>query len=532
MVENIDKYDEEMFLEYVEGELPIDRRIAFEKLMLEDPRLRNLVAQMVLDRHRLRTMPDEQPPEGLMDVVNERLERAMLLGGAPESYPIHARVAARSRFRWGRLVALSGVAAMFLAVAGVFVITLVQLANDAPIQTSGLGTIVPPGLAPVKPGPGASLLPDAGGQTGDVHGDDKTSSPEAIAGGANTAATVTEPAGVEHTAQQTTKQTTQGETRDTTAMANAAAGQTDTQGGHVVVDGGETKVASTDGQRIVVQAEALPRLPAADVVFVLEARDVEATQRRLTAWAAAYDVNVLDVRQLYRANDDEKKTSFGEPASTPAVMPSSDDASSGSTQASEETGTLDKAAAVKVEAEAQASVAGAASDGDAQGANQAIALDTPAADVASSLAESVATVAERGLVSAEMEDVSRHVEAKREEVSVGVPLRPGAVAITLRMKDMTSTHHLQTFLHALPGVTVRGVESDRHLSENPDWMKREKLRAAVGEEVYRAWMGKMLQPSWLRLPLPGDSVPLPFNNEWDGSGLQPVNVVRVELLLP
>ena len=70
-----DPYDETLFLEYTEGELSHEKRAAFENQMLQDPRLRNLVAQLVLDRHRLRSLPDEAPPDHLMDTVRERVHR-------------------------------------------------------------------------------------------------------------------------------------------------------------------------------------------------------------------------------------------------------------------------------------------------------------------------------------------------------------------------------------------------------------------------------------------------------------------------
>ena len=47
-------YDERLFLGFIEGDLSPEDTVVFEKQMLENPRLRNLVAQLVLDRHRVR----------------------------------------------------------------------------------------------------------------------------------------------------------------------------------------------------------------------------------------------------------------------------------------------------------------------------------------------------------------------------------------------------------------------------------------------------------------------------------------------
>jgi hypothetical protein len=118
----VDRYDEELFLGYVEGTLSHDQAMAFEKQMLEDARLRNLVAHMVLDRHRLRGMPDESPPAELMQRVNERLERQMLLG-APTGEPAPAAPASPAATAL-RFLVYAALAAMILVCAALFIHTL------------------------------------------------------------------------------------------------------------------------------------------------------------------------------------------------------------------------------------------------------------------------------------------------------------------------------------------------------------------------------------------------------------------------
>jgi hypothetical protein len=110
-----DRYDEELFLGYLEGDLSLEKTLEFEKLLVEDARLRNLVAQLVIDRHRVRNLPKESAPPDLMDRVNANLERSMLLG-APGS-----EVAPASPFRFvkaGRYAALAALVALVAVISG------------------------------------------------------------------------------------------------------------------------------------------------------------------------------------------------------------------------------------------------------------------------------------------------------------------------------------------------------------------------------------------------------------------------------
>jgi hypothetical protein len=83
-----ERYDENLFLGYVEGDLPPQDAARFEALMAQDARLRSLVAQIRADRQALRSLPLEQAPAELLDRVTAKIERHLLLGDpAPEAAP-------------------------------------------------------------------------------------------------------------------------------------------------------------------------------------------------------------------------------------------------------------------------------------------------------------------------------------------------------------------------------------------------------------------------------------------------------------
>lgn len=118
-----DRYNEELFLGYLEGDLTPEQIAEFEKLLAEDARLRNLVAQLVLDRHRLRKLPDEEAPVEVMDAVDRSMERRMLLGATPQAETAQTGV---HRMRTGRWLVYSGIAAMIVLVAGLIARTLLD----------------------------------------------------------------------------------------------------------------------------------------------------------------------------------------------------------------------------------------------------------------------------------------------------------------------------------------------------------------------------------------------------------------------
>src|SRR5438046_3012270 len=117
-----ERYSEELFLGYVEGDLPPQQRALFERVLAEDPQLRTLVAQVKLDREELRAMPDAPPPAALLEMVHQRLERDMLL--QPRAVELSGSQRRRQHARTMRLVAYSGVAALVLLSAGLMLYTL------------------------------------------------------------------------------------------------------------------------------------------------------------------------------------------------------------------------------------------------------------------------------------------------------------------------------------------------------------------------------------------------------------------------
>ena len=172
-----DRYNEELFLGYLEGDLTPEQIAEFEKLLAEDARLRNLVAQLVLDRHRLRKLPDEEAPVEVMDAVDRAMERRMLLGATPQAETTHTGV---RRMRTGRLLVYSGIAAMFVLVAGLIARTLldqpiIDMAGDTQKQN---GQIAMRSDAPEEPATSPSenaaretLAMSSKGRIGDDAGD-------------------------------------------------------------------------------------------------------------------------------------------------------------------------------------------------------------------------------------------------------------------------------------------------------------------------------------------------------------------------
>lgn len=118
-----DRYDEQLFLAYVEGELEPEQRDRFEALMAEDPKLRSLVRAVSDDRLRLRQLADENPPTDSMESIDQQLERNMLLDAPlPELRP---NTPPRG-LRLGRVLTMAGLAAMVLICTAVVIQTLID----------------------------------------------------------------------------------------------------------------------------------------------------------------------------------------------------------------------------------------------------------------------------------------------------------------------------------------------------------------------------------------------------------------------
>lgn len=127
----LDRYDQNLLLDYLEGELDADRQAQLDALLAEDKQLAALLAGMAGDRDVLRSLPQAQAPADLMQDLTQSLERRMLLDEqAVETGPIPI---ARGRDlpgeptggpRWGRILGLSGLAASVALAATTVVIMM------------------------------------------------------------------------------------------------------------------------------------------------------------------------------------------------------------------------------------------------------------------------------------------------------------------------------------------------------------------------------------------------------------------------
>ncbi len=116
-----DRYNQDLILGYIEGELDDAEREAFEVTLAEDHELRSLVTQMKLDRERLRSLGRSVAPIGLIDQVIQTQERAELLGDPEAPEPLTMPV---NPHRFRRVLMYSGIAAVLLLSAAVVVPTL------------------------------------------------------------------------------------------------------------------------------------------------------------------------------------------------------------------------------------------------------------------------------------------------------------------------------------------------------------------------------------------------------------------------
>jgi len=137
----LDRYDQDLLLDYLEGELEGDRLAQFENDLTQDPQLALLLGEMANDRAALRALPREQAPADLIHDLTQSLERRMLLDdAATDAGPIpitRGRDLASSpntgAIHWGRVAGLSGLAASVAIAAGVVVL---MQENDQLINTA------------------------------------------------------------------------------------------------------------------------------------------------------------------------------------------------------------------------------------------------------------------------------------------------------------------------------------------------------------------------------------------------------------
>lgn len=146
----LDRYDQDLLLDYLEDELDADRRAQLEGMLAEDPQLAALLNEMAKDRAALRSVPQAEAPAGLVHDATHAMERRMLLDDtAEETGPIplsRGRALATEPTRsvsWGRVVGLTGLAASVALAAATLVImfddplerTANELADNSPTET-------------------------------------------------------------------------------------------------------------------------------------------------------------------------------------------------------------------------------------------------------------------------------------------------------------------------------------------------------------------------------------------------------------
>lgn len=127
----LDRYDHDLLLAYLEGELDADRCAALQAQLDDDPELAALLHAMAKDRAALRALPSEAVPAELSRDLTHALERRMLLDDSiNDSSPIpiargrglpNQTIASRS---WMRVASLSALAASVAIAAGVVVFML------------------------------------------------------------------------------------------------------------------------------------------------------------------------------------------------------------------------------------------------------------------------------------------------------------------------------------------------------------------------------------------------------------------------
>lgn len=120
----VERYDENVLLAFVEGELTPDQQRLIEQWTAADPRLARLLNAMVADRQILRSVPEPEAPAWLLEDIDADLERSMLL----DDGPLHAQAdQGRQRQAINRMGLGLAVAAMVLIAGGIVIYSIVAL---------------------------------------------------------------------------------------------------------------------------------------------------------------------------------------------------------------------------------------------------------------------------------------------------------------------------------------------------------------------------------------------------------------------
>ncbi len=153
-----DRYDQQRLLDYVEQELSPADEAAFEAQLAGDPAMRRLVAQLRVDRDRLRAAADQPAPAGLMERANAHIERQMLMGGLPQQTE---ELRGRRSAHMARWIAVGGLAAMLLVSVALLAWMFVDTGslNDAAVETLPRADVPAPMQQPAPPARGMRQAP-------------------------------------------------------------------------------------------------------------------------------------------------------------------------------------------------------------------------------------------------------------------------------------------------------------------------------------------------------------------------------------
>lgn len=161
-------YDEQLLLDYIEGNLSPSQRADLERRLQDQPQMLSYLRDMTADREALANLPEPEAPAWIMDEVDRRLERSMLLdfnGPGVDS------VVDRQRNVVRRIAMLSGLAAMFLITGLVVGYSLWGFGDP--------GMPVAQRSDPPSPSPTAVAMGKAGPQAMEVNQADVQSKPGA-----------------------------------------------------------------------------------------------------------------------------------------------------------------------------------------------------------------------------------------------------------------------------------------------------------------------------------------------------------------
>ncbi len=113
-----DRYDPNLILDYVEGQIDATRRARIESMLAVDASLRELVEQLQADRDALRSLPREVPVVELTEPAMGLLERRLLMGEEPVVAKVGPSGSSFVVHRWSRLLVVGSLAAVLMLSGG------------------------------------------------------------------------------------------------------------------------------------------------------------------------------------------------------------------------------------------------------------------------------------------------------------------------------------------------------------------------------------------------------------------------------